>query len=262
MPIFRVRGVNRWGRSFAVRFEAPSEHDLRAFLETERVQVEGIRRTPLSVWPFSRLPWMILVFPVLAWGLVWSVTTGWWTALDFGREESNRAVYERLMEEGESVPGVVSGERRVSLRGARRRQLEYTFRTPDGTQHRGRLVSLPGDVAAGRHDLRLLGGRPLQPGSPLTVTYLPEEPRVNAPFRVDAALLARQQESVRGERRRLGELLLAAPLLAWMVFNLVLRTGSHYEHGERPRIVQIVPGESVLVPPSEEEGEEGQDEEV
>jgi hypothetical protein len=260
MPIFRVRGVRRPGRSFTVRFEAPTEGDLRAMLDAEGVEVEAVRRVPCTAWPFSRLPWMILVLPLLCYGLSVCALRGVQSGLELRRETRTQAAYERLAREGVTTTGSITVERTVGAKhGSPRRELEYAFRCPDGSLQRGALVAGSGDVATGRHDLRLEGDAPLREGSELTVTYLRSQPSVHAPFVVDGALLARHRQVVGGEWRKLGALLLLAPLFAWMVFNVAMRTGSHYEHRERPRIVEIVQGDSLLAGPEEEEEEGDED---
>jgi hypothetical protein len=64
--LFSVKGVDYAGRRFAGRFEAPSEHRLRNWMSDCEITVESIRALPLTSGPYSRFSWLILVFPVLA----------------------------------------------------------------------------------------------------------------------------------------------------------------------------------------------------
>jgi hypothetical protein len=257
MPIYRVRGVTRAGEPFKVRFEAPAESNVQGWLASEEARAESVRRLPLTAWPFSRLPWMILVFPVLCYGLYLCAAQAVFSGFDLLREPATRAVYERLARDGVTVPGVVSAERVVSMRGARRRTLEYTFQDPAGSSRRGTLAPIPGDLAELRHDLRLLMGEPAVPGAELTVTVVPDEPSTHAPFVVDTGLLERFDALSHELRRGLGMLAALAPLLAWMVWNVLVRTGSHFVLSpEAPRLVLITRGDNPFVEDDDDEEEE------
>ena len=261
MPVFRVRGTSRWGERFRVRLEAPSETAARAALTAEAAQVEAVARLPLTWWPFSRLPWMILVFPILCYGVYWSGVLGVRAALDLGREAANRAAYERLAREGGRTAGTVTAAARRAQRGLPGPNLEYRFVAPDGRERRGQLAPGAGDVAQGRHDLRLLAA-PVEPGATLTVTFVAAKPTLHAPFPVDAALLARFDRLGAELRLLLARLAAVALGLSWMVWNVLVRTGGHLVLSERqPRIVLIAAGENPLVPPDGEEDEEDEEEE-
>jgi len=259
MPVFHVKGTTRRGKPFSVRFEAPAQSNLQGWCVSEQARVESVRQLPLTAWPFSRLPWMTLVFPVLCYGLYLCSAQAYWSGFDLWREPATRSAYVRLEREGVTVPGMVTAERFTHLRGARRRTLEYTFVDPTGSRRQGVLAPVPGDLGASRHDLRLLAGAPSTPGGGLTVTELPFEPSVNAPFRVDDHLLGRFDDLSRELRRRLGLLAALVPVLAWMVWNVLVRTGSHWVLSRsEPRLVLITRGENPFV--ELEEDEEDSDE--
>jgi len=258
MPIFRVRGVTRVDEPFAVRFEAPAESNVQAWLAGEHARAESVRRLPLTAWPFSRLPWMILVFPVLCYGLYLSAVQTVYSGLDLLREPAVRGAYERLARDGVTAPGVVTEERAVSMRGARRRTLEYAFQDPAGSSRRGTLAPIPGDIAESRHDLRLLAGEEAVAGGELTVTVVPDEPSIHAPFVVDDRLLERFEALSSELRRGVGVLAVLAPLLAWMVWNVLVRTGSHFVLSpSEPRLVLITRGENPFVE-DDDDDEEGE----
>jgi hypothetical protein len=257
MPVFRVRGTTRHGEPLSVRFEVPDEGNLQTWLATEQARAESVRRLPLTSWPFSRLPWMILVFPVLCYGLYLSGVQAVWSGLDLWREPATRRTYERLDRDGVTVSGAVTAERVVSLRGSRRRTLEYAFVAPGGSRQRGVLASLPGDVGVSRHDLRLAAAAPPVPGDELTVTVLPHTPAVHAPFPVDDRLFERFDELGLEVRRRLGFLAVLAPVFAWMVWNVLIRTGNHYVlSASGSRLVLITRGENPFGELDEEDDEE------
>jgi hypothetical protein len=162
-----------------------------------------------------------------------------------------------LAREGVTVTGAVTAERVVSLRGARRRTLEYAFVDPAGSRRQGLLAPIPGDLGASRHDLRLLADAVPAPGSQVTVTVLPDEPSIHAPFEVDDHLLERFDELSRVLRRGLGLLAALAPVLAFMVWNVLIRTGSHFVLSpSEPRLVLITRSENPFVEPDEDEDEE------
>jgi hypothetical protein len=256
MPVFRVRGRTRHGEPFSVRFEAPAESNLQAWLVAEQARAESVRQLPLTAWPFSRLPWMILVFPVLCYGLYLSAVQTVFSGLDLLREPVTRSAYERLAREGVTVTGAVTLERVVSLRGARRRTLEYAFVDPAGLRRQGLLAPIPGNLGASRHDLRLLPDALPAPGSEVTVTFLPDKPSIHAPFEVDDHLLERFDELSRVLRRGLGLLAALAPVLAWMVWNVLVRTGSHYVLSpSEPRLLLITRGENPFVEDDEDDDE-------
>jgi hypothetical protein len=256
MPIFRVQGRTRDGEPFSVRFEAPAESNLQAWLLVEQARAESVRQLPLTSSPFSRLPWMILVFPVLCYGLYLCAVQAVFSGLDLLREPVTRSAYERLARDGVTVTGAVTAERVVSLRGARRRTLEYAFVDPAGSRRQGLLAPIPGDLGGSRHDLRLLADALPAPGSQVTVTVLPDEPSIHAPFEVDDRLLDRFDEQSRILRRGLGLLAALAPLLAWMVWNVLIRTGSHFVLSpSEPRLVLITRGENPFVEADEDDDE-------
>ncbi len=263
MPVFRVAGVTSSGQRFAVRCEAPAERNVRALLASEGAVADRVRKLPLSAWPLSmtRAPWLILVFPVFGYLLYLALAQGVLAGLDLRRAPLNRAAYERLEREGSEVAGTVTGRRRETARGWRQEVVEYAFAGPDGRERRGTLAAFPGDAAAGRHDLRLLGGEPPAVGAALVVTCLADEPRWHAPFRVDASLRARLA-GLEGElQRRLAVLAAVALASAYMVYNFVLRTGSHYVLSPAsPRLVLITAGANPFCPPDEDDGEDEDDE--
>lgn len=256
MPVFRVRGTTGSGEPFSVRFEAPAEGNVQAWLASEQARADSLRQLPLTAWPFSRLPWMILVFPVLCYGLYLCAMQTVFSGLDLLREPATRSAYERLARDGVAVNGVVTAERVVSLRGARQRILEYAFSDPAGSRRQGFLAPIPGDLAASRHDLRLLAGASPLPDSEVTVTVLPDEPSTHAPFGVDDRLLERFDALSLELRRGLGVQGVLAPLLAWMVWNVLVRTGSHFVLSpSEPRLVLITRGENPFVEDDEDEDE-------
>jgi hypothetical protein len=262
MPVFRVGLVTRAGQRAAVRVEAPRESAVRARLESEGALVESVRRIPLTWWPLSmtRAPWLVFLFPVCCYGLYVSVVQGVRVGLDLGRAAVNRAAYERLAREGTAAVGTVSGERREAVRGVRQRVLEYRFRGPDGRDRRGVLAPGTGDVAAGRHDFRLLAAD-VAVGARLSVTVLVAEPSLHAPFPVDRAMFERLGELEREPPRQLAALVALGLLCSWLVLNYLVRMGSHYELSpSRPRILLIAAGENPLFE-ADDDGDQEEDEE-
>lgn len=238
--MFRVRGRTRWGEAFAVRFDAPDQRAVEAWLAAENATVERLLRLPLTSWPFPRVGFLILLFPVLAYGLFVMLAFALFLVVDLGRESTVSGFYAELAEHGVPSTGTVDGERRESIRGARRRVFDYAFVDPSGRRRVGRLAPLAGDPAAGRHDLRLLADPDLRVGQELVVTFFVDRTDVHAPFVVDAGLLARLDEQARERRRQSAKLAVAIPVLAWLIWNLLIRTGSHFELShDRPRLVLI-----------------------
>jgi hypothetical protein len=261
MPVFRARGRTRWGDAFAVRFEAPSERTVRAWLTTESAAVEELRQLPLTAWPLSmtRLPWLIFLFPLVGYGLFTTTVMSALVALDLSRVGPARSAYQRLAAAGATTVGTIIGERQTSLRGIRVRVLDYRFITADRRVHSGTLAPGPGHVADGRHDLRLVAGTTPALGAEVAVTYLPADPTLHAPFAVDDALLAHHAELSGHLPGQLAKLILAALVCAWLLRNFLVRLGSHYElSAGPPHIVLLTRGDNPFVGPADDADHSGE----
>jgi len=64
--LFHVKGVDYAGADFSSRFESVSEEDLRAWMIENGVRANAISALPLTTGPYSKLPWLILAFPIFA----------------------------------------------------------------------------------------------------------------------------------------------------------------------------------------------------
>lgn len=64
--LFSVKGVDYAGQGFAGRFDAPSEERLLNWMTESGIVLESISALPLTAGPYSRFPYLILVFPILA----------------------------------------------------------------------------------------------------------------------------------------------------------------------------------------------------
>jgi|GEM_PF-2960248 hypothetical protein len=247
MPVFLVTGRDRKGEAFRRRFEAPSANDLQIFLATRSLHVASVRALPLSSWPFSRVPFIMMIFPLFAWGVIsfgGAVIGGGLTLL---REQHNQTVYETLAREGVTVEGrVIARHQEVQRRGKPIPVVEYQYRDPRGFVQRGALVGRPGNASKGTHDLSLLPRTELNEGDPLVVVVHPETPLLHAPFALDEEFLARHQALVEARRDSVLLSLAGLALCAWLVWNVALRLGSQLEHSSNPRIVELTSGPSVL----------------
>lgn len=247
MSVFLVSGRDRKGEAFRRRFEAPSENDLTMFLSTRSLHATSVRALPLSSWPFSRLPFVMMIFPLFAWGVIsfgGAVVGG---GLTLVREQKNQQVYEFLASDGAAVEGRVTGLREEpQRRGKPVPVIEYQYRDPGGLVHRGTLAARPGDASKGRHDLSLLADTGLAEGDLLDVTVNPQAPLMHAPFTLNEEFLARHRAMLDARLRALLLSLAGAVICAWLVWNVALRLGSHFEHSTDPRIVELTSGRSVL----------------
>lgn len=245
MAVFRARGRTRQGEPFAVRFDAPDERAVETWLLGNQAEVEQLARLPLTAWPFARFMVMILLFPFLAYALFMSLVLAAMVAVDMSREGVVRGFYLELAERGVATVGSVTAAWQESIRGSERQVFGYAFVDASGRRWTGRLAPVASDPAAGRHDLRLLADPALEEGQELTLTVLADHPERHAPFLVDDALLERLDAQARERRRQAAKLALTIPLFAWMIWNLLIRTGSHFELSPRdPRLVLITRGDN------------------
>lgn len=248
MAVFRARGRTRQGEPFAVRFDAPDERTVAAWLGAEGAAVDSLRRLPLTAWPFARFMVMILLFPFLAYALFMSLALAAMVAVDMSREGVVRGFYLELAERGVPAVGSVTAPWRESIRGSERQVFGYAFVDASGRRWTGRLAPVASDPAAGRHDLRLLADPALEEDQELAMTVLADRPERHAPFLVDDALFDRLDAQGRERRRQAAKLALTIPLFAWMIWNLLIRTGSHFELSPRdPRLVLMTRGGNPFV---------------
>jgi hypothetical protein len=63
--LFTVKGVGYAGEPFSSRFESASKEVLREWMIEDGITVTEVRVLPLTSGPYSKLPWLILAFPVL-----------------------------------------------------------------------------------------------------------------------------------------------------------------------------------------------------
>lgn len=247
MSVFLVAGRDRKGEAFRRRFEAPTETDLTMFLSTRSLHATSVRALPLSSWPFSRIPFVMMIFPLFAWGVIGfggAVIGGGVTLM---RERQNQQVYEALARNGIRVDGRVVGRREeAQRRGKPIPVVEYQYRDPGGLVQRGELAGRPGNASKGTHDLSLLADVDLNEGDSLAVVMNPRAPLVHAPFNLDEEFLARHQALLEERMRAVMLSLAGLAACAWLVWNVALRLGSHFEHSSDPRIVELTSGASVL----------------
>lgn len=64
MSLFRVSGTDAAGNSFQTRFDASSDQHISSFLSAEGCESIQVRRAPLTIGPFGRLPWLMFVAPL------------------------------------------------------------------------------------------------------------------------------------------------------------------------------------------------------
>lgn len=254
MAVYVVHGRDHKGEAFRRRFEAPSETDLTMFLATRSLHASSIRPLPFSSWPFSRIPFMTMIFPLFAWGVIsfgGAVASG---GLTWMRERDNQHVYETLAREGVPAEGRVTALREQPQRKRKPLQvIEYQYRAGDGWVHRGELVGKPGHARKGRHDLSLLPATEVAEGDRLDVVVHPQTPLLHAPFSLDEQFLARHRALLEARVQALLLSLLGFVSCGWLVWNASLRLGSHFEHASDPRIVEISSGRSVLDDKTHEE---------
>jgi hypothetical protein len=251
MAVFKDRGRTQRGEPFAVRFDAPEGRAVEGWLAAEGAALEEMRRLPLTAWPLARFGFMILLFPFLAYALVMSLALSAMVAVDMSREGAVRSFYLELAERGVATVGSVTAPWQESIRGSERRVFGYAFVDASGRQWTGRLAPAASDPAAGRHDLRLLADPVLEEDQELAMTVLADRPERHAPFLVDDALFERLDAQSRERRRQVAKLALTIPLFAWMIWNLLIRTGSHFELSPRdPRLVLMTRGGNPFVEPA------------
>lgn len=254
MAVYLVHGRDRKGEAFRRRFEAPSETDLTMFLATRSLHPTSVRALPLSTWPFSRIPFVMMIFPLFAWGVIsfgGALASG---SLTLARERDNQQVYEMLAREGVAAEGRVRALREEpQRRGKPLPVIEYQYRDKDGWVHHGELMGKPGHVRKGRHDLSLLPATEMAEGDRLEVVVHPQTPLLHAPFALDEEFLARHEALLEARTRALLLSLAGFLICGWLVWNVGLRLGSQFEHSSDPRIVEIASGRSVLAEGTEEE---------
>lgn len=247
MPMYLVQGRDRQGETFRRRFEAPSESELTLFLSARSLQITSLTQLPLSSWPFSRIPFVAMLFPLFAWGVIsfgGATVRGAWL---LAQEQKNQEVYQLLARQAVPAEGRVMARREEAQRRGRPvTVLEYQYRDPAGLVHRGLLTSRPGNARQGQHELALLGNRELAEGDTLSVFVHPATPLLHAPFPLDEELFARHAALLRARQRAAAISLAALAACAWLVWNVGLRLGSQFEHSSDPRIVEISGAGSVL----------------
>jgi hypothetical protein len=64
--LFRAKGTDYSGNSFSNRFEARSADDIRAWFTENGISANEISAYRLTSGPYTKIPWLILVWPILA----------------------------------------------------------------------------------------------------------------------------------------------------------------------------------------------------
>lgn len=226
MPLFRVDGTDAAGARFERRrFEAADETALRSKLAGHGVTVERARPVAFSRWPFGRQGWPVLLWPLLAFFAVGAAARLVATGVVLRVVHAERPLHEQLVRLGQPAEAVVTAVR-TDRRGDPN-EWAYTFEAAGGAPVSGVLQRGFGSIRERRHDVALAGAEPAA-GQRFPVTYLPGEPAVHVPGRVDAGSLARLEAAVRAVLWQ-GVAALAVGLGSlWMVRNTLLRLGSHY----------------------------------
>lgn len=226
MPVFRVNGTDAAGVRFERRrFEAAGEAALRTMLAGHGVAVESARPVALSRWPFVHHSWPVLLWPLFAFLAVGSAGRLLVTGAVLWAVHTERPLVEQLARAGQPAEAVVGGVR--TDRRGEPYEWAYTFQPAGGAPVDGVLQRGFGSIRERRHDVALAGTEPVA-GQRFPVTYLPAEPAVHVPGRVDAGSLTRIDEAVRTVLWQ-GTVALAVGLASlWMVRNTLLRLGSHY----------------------------------
>ncbi|HPC82357.1 MAG TPA: hypothetical protein P5234_03145 [Thermoanaerobaculaceae bacterium] len=242
MPIFRVSGADAAGARFERRrFEAADETALRTMLAGHGVVVDTARRVALSRWPFMHHSWPILVWPLLAFFAVGAAARLVGTGVVLWAVHTERPLVELLAQRGQAAEAVV-GSVRADRRGEPY-EWAYAFEA-EGATVAGMLQRGFGSIRQRRHDVTLAGGE-LAAGQRFPVTYLPGEPQVHVPGRVDAGSLGQLDAAVRTVLWQAAVALAVGLASFWMVRNTLLRLGSHYWLDDAGTVVEYARREPV-----------------
>jgi hypothetical protein len=246
MPVFLVSGRDAAGLNFRNRFEAPHADILKVYLDHESVCVGGIRRIPLTTWPFIRFPWMIMVFPLLAFATIQLGVVLVGGCIDLSRNWSHYRIYGLLMANGLQVSGrIISRQSIMEKKGESRNRWQYTFTTTEGKIIRG-SVEEGGRTDIGRQVFArdLLPAGKLDRGMDLIVLYDPTRPDRHVPFLLLPEFMTAQREDLAGKVRLLLGSFVIFLLLTWMVGNILIRLGYHMEH--TPTIMEYADGDRLI----------------
>ena len=222
MRLFRVSGVDAMDRPFRSGFEACNEHALRDYLTAHGVRIETVRAIPLTRWPFTRcilarvLIWLFIPFLTLITALMLPALVG-----NLRAELGNESAYSDLAERGKQTAGETSAHVvPEELRRNRDEELTYRFKAPDGTVRYGTIVAGVSRLKKREHNFEFVRETP---GLKVTVTYLPDELHVHAPFVVDGAFLESHRQTIRWHVRVVIVAVVALIACLWMDYNLALR---------------------------------------
>lgn len=237
MPVFRVSGTDAAGARFERRrFEAADEAALRAMLAGHGVAVDGVRPVALSRWPFVHHSWPVLLWPLLAFLAIGAAGRLLVTGAVLWAVHVERPLYEQLARQGQPAEAVVGGVR--TDRRGEPDEWAYTFEATSGAAVSGVLQRGFGSIRERRYDVTLAGAEPAA-GQRFPVTYLPAEPAVHVPGRVDTGSLARLDEAVRTVLWQGAVALVVGLASLWMVRNTLLRLGSHYWLDDAGTVVEF-----------------------
>lgn len=226
MPVFRVDGTDAAGVRFERRrFEAGDEALLRAMLAGHGVAVDAARPVALSRWPFAHHSWPVLLWPLLAFLAIGSAGRLLVTGAVLWAVHTERPLVEQLARQGQTAEAV-AGSVRTDSRGEPY-EWDYTFQATGGATTSGVLQRGFGSIRERRYDVALAGAEPVA-GQRFPVTYLPAEPAVHVPGRVDAGSLTKLDAAVRTVLWQGAVALVVGLASLWMIWNTLLRLGSHY----------------------------------
>lgn len=243
MPLFRVDGVDAAGKRFQQRrLEAADETALRAMLGGHGVVVERARPLAFTRWPFSRQAWPVLLWPLLGFFALGAgarlVGTAWvlWVV------HTERPLVERLAREGRRAEAVVTAVQ--ADRRGEAYEWAYAFEPAGNAPVFGVLQRGLGSIRERRHDVALAGDEP-GVGGRFPITYVPGMPTVHVPGEVDASALEKLGEAVRTVLWQAAFALAVGLGSLWMVYNTLLRLGSHYWLDDAGTVVEYARREPV-----------------
>lgn len=262
MSLFAAKGRDFSGAGFRTTFEARSEEELRAWAVAAGVRLEKVRTLPLTGGPWSRMPWLMPLWPVFAVLLLVTLLTLVRDVLAIERERGNVAVLSRLARETTYPDALTTGI--VSVRSfeegplARNRRdlFSYRYAVPTNSSiHHGLLGQEFTDAGQGRFQWDRFPSRDGKTtptvGAQVDVVFMRAEPYLHAPTWSQSLLVAEAKEAGSEWRRRAlhaARIFPLLPALAWVLWNILTRMGSPYEFPDfrLGRIVEFARGGRVV----------------
>jgi len=231
MALYQLRGRDARGRPLHVRLEAASRALIEGWLARRGVQIESLRRWPLTWGPYSRFPGLILGWPVLVLLLAMSLVSVASQSRRVAETVGLSRLIRTLEREGQRAAGRLTPSPPEWDDPSDSNTLGgYVCEIGGGITLTGTLG--PGRTATLRHyfNAELLGFGPLAPDGPMECAYLPRRPGDHAPRPVEVDVL----ETLKAYRwkavRRAGLALAIAAVSALLIYNILLRTGAMFEH--------------------------------